>query len=146
MKVVRFMAQAVAASSLLVVCAPVLPASAATTSASACLKGYDGPYALVNAYAGVNLKCGDPSKGVIHIDASHPIAEDGRDDVHVDRCMNNILAYGKSVSANAGNAAKRITRSSGGYAQLVWDSSTKDVITMYTSDSNNWTACAAYPN
>jgi hypothetical protein len=145
-RVVRLISQAAAAGLLLAVSAPALPALASTTSASACLNGYSGPYDLVNSYAGINLKCGDPSKGVLHIDASHPIATNGRDDVHVDRCMDNILAYGRSVTANPGNTAKRITRSSGGYAQIVWDSRTKDVITMYTSDSNNWTACAAYPN
>lgn len=121
-------------------------AEAANTSASACLQGLEGPYTVVNSYGGLNLKCGDPTKGILHINADHPINEDGADDVHIDQCMNNIVAYGAPAAANPGNSSKRITRPSGGYAQIVWDSDTKDVITMYTSDSNNWAACARFPN
>jgi hypothetical protein len=125
---------------------PTAAEAAANTSASACLQGFEGPSVIVNSYGGLNLRCGDPTKGILHIDSSHPINEHGADDVHVDRCMNNIVGLGSPVSANPGNAAKRITRPSGGWAQIVWDTGTKDVITMYTSDNNNWAACAAFPN
>ncbi|MEV0848296.1 hypothetical protein AB0J21_20870 [Streptomyces sp. NPDC049954] len=42
--------------------------------------------------------------------------------------------------------AKKITNSSGGLAVIVWDKSSKDVVTMYTGAGvgNNWSGCAAY--
>src|SRR4051794_10063664 len=38
----------------------------------------------------VQLRCGDFSQGVFHIDQGHPIAEDGSDDVNVNGCFNHI--------------------------------------------------------
>ena len=57
--------------------------------------------------------------------------------------MNNIIAYGSSTSAGAGNSAKRWRTASGVYAYIVWRSSQRDVVTMYTSDSvsNRWDLC-----
>lgn len=146
LKVVALSTAKVVALGAIVAFSTALPAAANDASASSCLKGYDGPYEVVNSYRGIVLKCGDYSKGIIHIDDGHPISESGRDDVRVERCMNNIIGYGKSAPANSGNTARRITRPSGGWAQIVWDSSSKNVVTMYTSDNNNWKACAAYPN
>lgn len=121
----------------------VTSAQAATTSASACLQGFSGPTAVVNSYGGITLKCGDLTKGVIHIDQSHPIRENGADDVNVEECMNNIIAYGTSISASSGNSAKRWRTASGVYAYIVWRTSQKDVVTMYTSGSpsNRWDLC-----
>lgn len=121
----------------------VTSAQAATTSASACLQGFSGPTAVVNSYGGITLKCGDLTKGVIHIDQSHPIRENGADDVNVEECMNNIIAYGTSISASSGNSAKRWRTASGVYAYIVWRTSQKDVVTMCTSGSpsNRWDLC-----
>ena len=118
-------------------------AVAAPPSASACLNGYSGPYAVVNSYGGISLKCGDTTKGVIHIDMSHPIRESGADDVNVNECMNNIIAYGTPISASTGNSAKRWRTPSGVYAYIVWRTSAKDVVTMYTSGTpgNRWDLC-----
>lgn len=118
-------------------------AQAATTSASACLQGFAGPTAVVNSYGGITLKCGDLTKGVIHIDQSHPISESGRDDVNVEECMNNIIAYGSPIAASSGNSAKRWRTASGVYAYIVWRTSQRDVVTMYTSGSpsNRWDLC-----
>lgn len=120
-----------------------MTAQAATTSASACLQGFSGPTAVVNSYGGITLKCGDLTKGVIHIDQSHPISESGADDVNIKECMNNIIAYGSSTSAGTGNSAKRWRTASGVYAYIVWRSSQRDVVTMYTSGSvsNRWDLC-----
>lgn len=128
------------------VASPEAANAASHTSASACLDGYSGPYDYVNQYGGVTLYCGDHTKGILHIDDAHPIAENGADDVNIVRCMNNIISYGTSVSASSGNSARRITRRSGGYAQIVWINSSKNVLTMYTSDGagNNWAACASF--
>lgn len=121
----------------------VTSAQAATTSASACLQGFSGPTAVVNSYGGIKLKCGDLTKGVIHIAQSHPIRENGADDVNVEECMNNIIAYGTSTSASSGNSAKKWRTASGVYAYIVWRTSQKDVVTMYTSGSpsNRWDLC-----
>lgn len=118
-------------------------AQAATTSASACLQGFSGPTAVVNSYGGITLKCGDLTKGVIHIDQSHPIRENGADDVNVEECMNNIIAYGSPISASSGNSAKRWRTASGVYAYIVWRTSQKDVVTMYTQGTpgNRWDLC-----
>lgn len=119
--------------------------AAAHTSASACLQGFDGPTATVNSYSGITLKCVDNTKGVLHIDADHPIKENGTDDVHVNQCMDNILAYGSDISASTGNTGKRTTLRNGRTATIIWRTSQKDVVTMYTngSVSNDWALCAA---
>lgn len=140
---VRLMTAAAALLTLIVTALFPLTAQAATTSASACLQGFSGPTAVVNSYGGITMKCGDLTKGVIHIDQSHPIRENGADDVNVEECMNNIIAYGSYVSASTGNTAKRWRTASGVYAYIVWRSSQKDVVTMYTSGSvsNRWDLC-----
>lgn len=146
MKIARPIVAASVSAASVFLFTPAAAEAAARTSASACLQGLSGPYDLVNSYGGLNLKCGDPTKGVLHIDSSHPINEDGADDVHINRCMNNIVGLGVPRAASGGISAKRITRPSGGWAQIIWDSGTKDVLSMYTSENNNWAACAAYPN
>jgi hypothetical protein len=120
--------------------------------ASACLNGDAGPRELVASsngpsfFSNVSLYCGDPTKGVIHIDSEHPISEDGSDDANVAQCHSNIMYYGDEVPAAEGNRAWQIARPSGGTATLVFDATSLETITMFTSDSNNWAACAAYPD
>lgn len=93
----------------------------------------------------ITLSCGTPTYGVIHIDESHPINENGSDDAHVNACMLKIISFGDEVPASQGNVAYQIKRrSNGGTATIVWRTSDYQVVTMYTSDSNNWAACASW--
>lgn len=121
-------------------------------TASSCLTGDSGPRERVatsngpSFFSNVILYCGDPTKGVLHINAAHPISEDGSDDVNVRDCHNNIMFRGDEIPAAAGNRAWQIARPTGGSATLVFDSESNETITMFTSDSNNWAACAAFPN
>ncbi len=55
---------------------------------------------------------------VLHINADHPISENGTDDVHVEQGMNNVLAYGGKVSVSTGNSAKRLAPRNGPNAPL----------------------------
>ncbi|WP_086828812.1 hypothetical protein [Allokutzneria sp. NRRL B-24872] len=94
----------------------------------------------------VQLRCGDYTSGVIHIDAGHPIAENGADDVNVNACFNHIFSrnYYEVPAAN-GNVALRYDRSHGGHATLVYNKGSGNVVTMFTSDGpsgNNWRGCA----
>lgn len=117
--------------------------------ASSCLTGDSGPRGLVVAtngptfFSNLYLYCGDPTKGIIHINAEHPIKEDGSDDENVANCARNIMHRGSEIPAAQGNRAYRITRAEGGSATLVWDENSNEVI-MFTSDNNNWAACAAF--
>lgn len=119
---------------------------------SACFNGDAGPRDTVSVangpsfFTNVILYCGDPTKGVIHIDAEHPIAEDGSDDENVQDCHKNVMFRGEEVRANAGNRAWQVARPSGGTATVVFDADTLETITMFTSDSNNWAACARFPD
>lgn len=91
------------------------------------------------------LSCGDFTYGVIHIDADHEIKADGSDDDNVSACMLTIMSFGQEVPAATGNRAYRITRQSGGgTATIVVRDSDLQVVSMFTSDSNNWAACANY--
>ncbi|WP_144312008.1 hypothetical protein [Actinopolyspora erythraea] len=135
------------------------PARAYTT-ASNCLD--NGPSAAIVGQVTVGgvfgrqivLNCGDYTHGIIHIDSSHPISEDGSDDDAIVQCMSNILTMGYEYPANQGNIAYRIERPGGGTATIVYREDTVNdyfenyhvVVSMYTSDSNNWAACARYPN
>ena len=119
--------------------------------ASACLSGDAGPFDLVwkgDRNGGpplLRLTCGLPTgTGVLHIDASHPIAEDGTDDTNLRRCANNIVRSGQEVEAANGNRALQIRRSDGGSATIVYQERDGSVVTMFTSDSNNWRACADF--
>ena len=120
--------------------------------ASACLNGDTGPRDVVavsngpSFFSNVSLYCGDPTKGVIRIDSEHPINEDGSDDDNVYNCHGNIMYHGDEVPAAEGNRAWQIARPSGGTATLVFDATSLETITMFTSDNNNWAACAAYPD
>ncbi len=53
-------------------------------------------------------------------------------------------ACGEEVAAARGNRAWQITRPDRWSATTVFDAETLEVISMFTSDSNNWAACAAY--
>jgi len=60
--------------------------------ASACFDGTAGPQDRVSSangpdfFSNVELFCGDETKGVIHIDKEHPIAEDGSNDENWAAC------------------------------------------------------------
>jgi hypothetical protein len=111
---------------------------------SACLNGDAGPRELVASsngpsfFTNVTLYCGDPTKGVVHINSDHSIRDDGTDDYNVRRCHDNTVYYGREVPA------WQIARPTGGTATIVFDEKTLETISMFTSDSNNWAACAAY--
>lgn len=75
--------------------------------ASACLNGDAGPREVVAVsngpgfFSNVSLYCGDPTKGLIHIDSEHPISEDGSDDDNVAQCHSNIMYYGDEAACAA---------------------------------------------
>ncbi|CAA9245304.1 MAG: hypothetical protein AVDCRST_MAG54-1724 [uncultured Actinomycetospora sp.] len=48
------------------------------------------------------------------------------------------------MAANQANLALRMTRGDGGSATIVWEEATGRVVTLFTSDSNNWRACADF--
>lgn len=130
--------------------APSAAAQDTIFPASACFSGEAGPRDVVvvsngpTFFSNVYLYCGDPTKGVIHIDAGHPIDENGADDEAVRQCHQNVMHFGHEVTANPGNRAWQIDRPDGGTATVVFDEDTLETITMFTSDSNNCAACAAY--
>ncbi len=134
----------------------VMPGSASAQEVlyppSACFSGEAGPQDYVavsngpSFFTNVTLLCGDPTKGIIHIDAAHPIDPGGADDENVRTCHHNVMYYGSEVPANAGNRAWQITRPAGGTATVVFDAYTLETVTMFTSDSNNWAACARFPD
>lgn len=141
-------ASAMAAMSLLL--SPTV-ANAASASASSCVQRLSGSDDLVNEYNGIGLYCGSVREveGAVHINENHPIDDFGADDVNINKCMNNIIAYGRTVAAGPGNSARRIQRPSGGYANIVWRNNSEKVVTMYTGPgrgaaSANWAACASF--
>lgn len=94
---------------------------------SYCLSGDAHPRDIVNSVSGptllssVTLYCGDPTKGIIHIDFAHPISEDGSDDEDVVRCLQRIMYYGDEVPAAQGNRAWQIARTDRWSATTVFD-------------------------
>lgn len=124
-------------------------AGVVTSDASECLTGEAGPYDLVAAAFGpwpkpIFLSCGDRTKGVLHIDMDHPIADDGSDDEDLLQCFKGIVYGGDEVSANVGNRALARRLSDGTSATMVWDPKIDEVVTMFTSGerSNRWSECA----
>lgn len=135
---------------LAVFAAPGVASARVLVPPSYCLSGDADPRDVVSSVSGpsffssVTLYCGDPTKGVLHIDAAHPISVDGSDDDNVVLCLNRIMYYGEEVPAAPGNRAWQIARSDRWSATTVFDADTLEVISMFTSDSNNWAACAAF--
>ena len=79
-----------------------------TTDASYCLPDEDGnppesdPYddvSSVDEFGSDNkyLYCGDPSKGVLHIDEDHPIDRGSDDDEYLRTCVQNFGSYGNEL-------------------------------------------------
>lgn len=106
-------------------------------------------YAVLEPGFGVGLLCGDPTRGVIHIDQGHPIAEDGSDDETIPRCMFNILTRSdryEIAPSNPRYEGLQIRRPSGGTATIIYDPENGQVVTMFTSGDlgNDWAACAAF--
>jgi hypothetical protein len=124
-----------------------------------CLSGAAGPYTVVGTWRAIangksiQLQCGDPTKGVLHIDASHPIVEniDGTPtDGYFSLCMYYIFHYGRVIgtgntsgshvySVAYGNMinsdeARAVVRDSDGYILTAWPNT-------YVGDFN-WYACA----
>lgn len=90
------------------------------------------------------LVCGDETKGIIHIDRDHLIAEDGSDDVTMPKCFENVMYYGEDYPAPPGNQALKVTLSDGQDAIVAWDKASRRVLTVYTTGekSNDWDSCA----
>lgn len=105
-------------------------------------------YRIIEPGFGVGLLCGDQTQGVVHIDAAHPIAEDGSDDENIRRCMFNIFTRTDryEIPANDPYLGVQIRRPTGGTATAIYNPGNGRVISMYTSDGlgNNWAACAAF--
>lgn len=124
-------------------------AGVVTSDASECLTGEAGPYDLVAAAFGpwpkpIFLSCGDRTKGVLHIDMDHPIADDGSDDEALLKCFKGVVYGGDEVPANVGNRALARRLPDGTSAVVVWDPKIDEVVTMFTTGerSNRWRDCA----
>lgn len=115
-----------------------------------CLDGDAGPFDYaVQVQAGgftiFELRCGDPTKGVLHIDAGHPI-EPGSEVAFKD-CIQNIVSGRDVGPGNPPNSVVRTWAYRGGTGTIVYDDSsdTKVILTAYTSNGprgNNWRDCA----
>lgn len=118
--------------------------------ASGCLKPNAPEFGRVTYFGpepgGIDLRCGRWDYGVIHTDASHPIADNGDDDVNFLNCFRRILTSPNyPIPAEPGNIALRMKRGDGGTATLVYREFDGMVVTMHTSElpgGNNWYACA----
>lgn len=117
---------------------------------SQCLFGESEPYERAwglepnNGAQPIQLLCGTPMKGVLHIDGSHPIPAD-QDNLFIWCGVNILTKLHEDVPANPGHVAIKMNRTDGQSATMVWEESTGDVITLFTSDSpqgNNWAGCA----
>lgn len=49
------------------------------------------------------MYCGSPAKGVLHIDAEHPIDEGGADDDNFVNCVMNFSDYGYNIGTDPNN-------------------------------------------
>lgn len=120
-----------------------------------CFVGDAGPYDIVGgpwsvqppAGYTVQLRCGDPTKGVLHIEASHPVEGNT---ANFSGCVDNVLRYGSYLQE--GTAPGSIVWQyqyavAGGTlsASVVFDSNTGDVLTAYAGggQGNDWTRCNA---
>ncbi len=117
---------------------------------SECLDGDGGPHDLVQTWIlsssnpdqSIQLRCGDPTKGVLHIDHDHPITSDAKFLTCLDKVFFRGHAAGAGTSAGTTQWKYSFT---GGTATAVYINSTGDILTAYASGntkSNNWTACA----
>jgi len=104
------------------------------------LQGLSGPNDEVYSYQGITLRCGAGVTGITHIAQSHAIDEGGSDDVDIVECMARVISYGEETSAGSGNEALKWNYSGPGYAVIVWDKSSKNVVTLYDS-GDNWARC-----
>lgn len=131
-------------------------ASAATVNPSQCLNGAPSGDFVDSSYSPVELNnitlfCGGRNTGVKHINIRHKIAKNGSDDANVIKCHDNIASMGYTVPASGGrNRGLQISRGNGWTATLVYrnpnDQDRFKTVTMFTSDNNNWGACARFPN
>lgn len=98
----------------------------------------------------MRVLCGTPEgKGVLHVVGGarpHPISRE--DNLVFNQCLGVI--FGKAdhyeVPADPGNVALQVRVRTGATATAVWEASTREVITVFTSDGpqgNNWQGCAA---
>lgn len=130
----------------LIVSAPANAQQITMEPASSCLNGQAGPRDLVSV-AGLTLNykllCGDPTKGVVHIAATHPISETGSDDRNVSGCFMRTVNDGHDVPANPGNKAFAVTNGAGVTSTVVFDVNTNEAITLFTNGGagNNWAGC-----
>jgi len=128
-----------------------------------CLTGAVGPYTLVGQWKAaangktISLYCGDPTKGVLHIDESHPVVENitgTPTDAYFLACLYYVFHFGRVIGtgntagshvysmeySNSINSdqARAVVRDSDGYILTAWPNT-------YVGDFN-WYACAVAPD
>lgn len=132
------------------------PADAATsTKVTQCLDGDLGPYDVVGQWSTdstYRLKCGDPTKGLLHIADGHG------GDAHTKqygkeflKCLGRIAASYNEKPGNTRNTMLRTYTNDFGIASFLYDNSSKDILTAYTSmgrtstgaTDSNWARCAS---
>jgi hypothetical protein len=93
------------------------------------------------------LRCGDPTKGLLHIDAGHGPLEGAPGDVFIN-CLGKIIQFG--TDEGPGNPTNSTlfqvsySSGSGGKAVALVDNGSGDVLTAYTSGtSREWSDCVA---
>jgi hypothetical protein len=93
------------------------------------------------------LRCGDPTKGLLHIESDHGPLEGATGDVF-SACLGKILQFGedfgKAKPVNSLLYQLSYSSGNGGKATAIVDTSTGDVLTAYTTGtSREWSDCVA---
>ncbi|WKX71239.1 hypothetical protein [Streptomyces sp. XD-27] len=133
-----------------------VPASAAPNSkVNACLEGDIGPYDVVGSWTSdhkYRLKCGDPTKGLLHIADGH--GGDGHTEKYGKeflKCLSRIATTFNDKDGNTPGTTLRTYTNDYGTASFLFDNRSKDILTAYTkmgrshtgpSDAN-WARCAS---
>ena len=154
-----------AAASLLVAhpavaSAGVLPASAPAAHVSVrpqlpgideCIEGLLLPSDVIAGWGRDNktyqLRCGDPTKGLLHIEEGHGPLSGSTGDTFIN-CLGKIIQVGTDEGpGNPPNSTLfqiNYTSGRGGKAVALVDNASGDVLTAYTSGATNeWSNCVA---
>lgn len=118
----------------------------------ACFDGSALPSSIVAEYGSpsgqsLKMRCGDPTKGVVHVDLDHEITEQTADAFQ--NCLSDTIQFG-GYNRPGSNPSLSVWRwqfgpGRGDAAEFVYESANGEGITFYTTGvapGNEWQRCA----